>query len=75
MAQSFIDNGGRHMNRILRMREVSGLTGLSRSTIYRSVWQGSFPPPLKLGTRAVGWRESDVERWIEGRADVSRLSP
>lgn len=75
MAQSFIDNGGRHMNRILRMREVSGLTGLSRSTIYRNVWQGSFPPPLKLGTRAVGWRESDVERWIEGRADVSRLSP
>jgi prophage regulatory protein len=42
------------------------LTGLSRSSIYLRVAQGTFPKQVSLGARAVGWRESDVEAWIEG---------
>ena len=52
--------------RILRLPAVLDLTGLSRVTIWRYVKAGSFPTPLRLGARAVGWRQSDVHAWIEG---------
>lgn len=53
---------------VLRCREVEKLTGLSRSTIYDMVKKGLFPPPVRLGSRAVGWRLSEVEDWIASRA-------
>ena len=52
-------------DRLLRLPEVMTRTGLSRSTIYRKMREGSFPEPLKLGVRAVGWRESDIEAWMQ----------
>ncbi len=51
--------------RIVRMDEVSKLTGLARATIYKKVKDGSFPPPIRLGARAVGWRMSDIVTWLE----------
>ena len=51
--------------RIVRMDEVSKLTGLARATIYKKVNDGSFPPPIRLGDRAVGWRMSDIVTWLE----------
>ena len=51
--------------RIVRMDEVSELTGLARATIYKKVKDGSFPPPIRLGTRAVGWRMSDIVTWLQ----------
>ena len=35
-----------------------------------SVQSGDFPAPAKfgsLGIRSIGWREEEIERWIEGR--------
>jgi prophage regulatory protein len=29
--------------------------------------RGDFPRPVRLGIRAVGWRESDVRDWLESR--------
>ncbi|TKF31282.1 helix-turn-helix transcriptional regulator [Enterovibrio norvegicus] len=55
------------MNRILRVKEISELLGLSKSTIWRMRRDGLFPAPLKIGPRAVGWRESDVTDWIKSR--------
>ena len=55
--------------RIVRLPEVQELTGLSRTTIWRRVQDGSFPPPIRLsgkGTRAMGWREQDIYNWING---------
>ena len=51
--------------RILRMPEVLELTGLCRTSIWRKVKAGTFPQRVKLGARAVGWRASDVEEWLE----------
>jgi prophage regulatory protein len=51
-------------SRILRLKTVIALTGLSRSTIYLRIAQGSFSKPRSLGARAVGWLESDIESWI-----------
>ena len=51
--------------KILRLPAVKELTGLSRSTIYARIAQGSFPVQVSLGDRAVGWRESEIEAWME----------
>ena len=53
---------------ILRLPEVTRRTGRSRSAIYRGVADGTFPAPVALGPRAVGWRESDITAWIESLA-------
>ena len=52
---------------ILRRPDVEAVTGLSRSTIYKWMDEGSFPKPVKLGPRAVGWREADINEWLETR--------
>lgn len=51
--------------RLIRRPEVEARTGLSRSTIYAWIASGDFPLPVKLGTRLVAWRESDVTAWLE----------
>ena len=50
--------------RVLRLPRVQACTGLARSTIYVRVADGSFPQPIRLGARAVGWIESEVDAWI-----------
>ena len=50
--------------RIVRREEVSKLTGLARATIYKKVRERSFPPPIRLGARSVGWRLSDIVAWL-----------
>lgn len=59
-------------NVILRLPAVKARTGLSRSSIYLRSSEGSFPSPISLGGRAVGWIESEVEAWIAGRIHESR---
>jgi prophage regulatory protein len=54
---------------ILRLPQVKARTGLSRSTIYLRVSQGSFPRPISLGPRSVGWVESEIFEWIAERID------
>ena len=54
--------------KILRLKEVQRMTGLSRSTIYAEIAKGRFPRQVKLtGARSVGWYESAVIEWIESR--------
>ena len=61
-------------NVILRLPTVRARTGLSRSTIYLHVADGSFPRPVSLGVRAVGWVESDIEDWISRKITASRAA-
>ena len=51
-------------DKILRMRTVLERTGLSRSTVYRKVQDGTFPPKVKLSEHCCGWRESELNRWM-----------
>ena len=57
--------------RILRLPIVKSLTGLSESTIYLRMSEGSFPKQVNLGSRAVGWISSEIDHWIEEKL-VSR---
>jgi prophage regulatory protein len=59
-------------NKILRLPAVKTKTGLSRSTIYARVSQGTFPAALSLGPNTVGWLEADIEEWIDQQIASSR---
>ena len=47
--------------------EVEQRVGLTRSSIYDAMRKGNFPLPLKVGPKAVRWRTSDIEAWVESR--------
>ena len=47
-----------------RLADVIRITALSRSSIYRRIAAGEFPPPVSLGRRATGWRREALQAWI-----------
>ena len=51
-------------DRLLRRRQVEEITGMGRSSIYRLMQHGDFPPPVRVGPAAVRWRESDITGWL-----------
>jgi prophage regulatory protein len=51
-------------DRILRIDTVRHLTGLSRSTLYRKMGNGTFPKNFRISTRCAGWRESAIREWM-----------
>jgi len=57
---------------ILRLPTVKNRTGLSRSSIYLKMSEGTFPVPINLGPRSIGWIESEIEEWIQERIEASR---
>lgn len=57
---------------ILRRKQVEARTGLARSTIYDRVKAGTFPAPISLGDKAVGWIESEIVDWLNARIEASR---
>lgn len=60
---------------LIRCRELSKLTGLSRSSIYYRInskspyFDPTFPQPVRLSPngRAVAWCKAEVLAWIESR--------
>jgi prophage regulatory protein len=55
-------------DRIVRMKTVLARAGLSRSTIYRKIAEGTFPAQVRISVNGAGWRESDIDRWIANPA-------
>ena len=51
-------------DRILRLKAVLERTGLSRSTMYRKIQNGSFPKHIQISDRCIGWRQSAVDAWM-----------
>jgi len=58
--------------RVLRLRQVCAATGLGRSLIYELQSQNRFPRRIKIGLRAVGWLEHEVQEWLAERIARSR---
>jgi prophage regulatory protein len=56
-------------DRIIRLKTVLARTGLSRSTLYRKIAEGTFPAQLRISIHGAGWRESDIDRWSTTRQD------
>ena len=55
------------MTDLLRLPAILKRTKISRSQIYSLMKQGDFPKPIRVGKRAVRWRLTDIENWIESR--------
>lgn len=49
---------------IMRVNAVLDRTGLSRSTMYRKMQNGTFPRNIQISTRCAGWRESALDAWL-----------
>jgi prophage regulatory protein len=67
--------------RMLRRSQVERRTGLSRTTIYAKLkknpkrprdYDPSFPKPVSIGAKAVGWVESEIEAWLDAQIEKSR---
>ena len=56
--------------KLLRLPIVADRTGLGKSSIYAAVKAGTMPAPVRLGARAVGWRERDIDQWIAERTSA-----
>jgi prophage regulatory protein len=56
---------------ILRRPDVEARVGLSRATIYAKMADGSFPKPIRLSERAVGWKTDDIDAWLAARPVAS----
>ncbi|SFB94507.1 transcriptional regulator, AlpA family [Microbulbifer thermotolerans] len=57
-------------DKILRLPAVLEATGLKRTSLYMMRRDGGFPQPVQIGKRAVGWRQSDIQKWIDQRATM-----
>jgi prophage regulatory protein len=60
-----------HGSKILRLPTVLDRVGLKRSSVYQMMANGTFPKPIKLGARAVGWPSNSVDTWIAQRTEQS----
>ncbi|CAM3744602.1 helix-turn-helix transcriptional regulator [Bordetella tumulicola] len=58
--------------RFIRLPVVKDKTGQGRSSIYDGVAAGTFPAPVKIGSRAVAWLEHEVDAWIDARVQAAR---
>jgi prophage regulatory protein len=56
--------------RLLRLPAVKDRTGKSTNDIYGDIKNGTFPKPVPIGKRTVGWVEEEVEAWIDARIDA-----
>lgn len=54
-------------DRLIRIHDVTDKTGLSRTTIYQLMKDGSFPKQIKLSSRCAVWPESAVLQWVQDR--------
>lgn len=58
--------------KILRLPQVCEVTGLCRSMIYQLEADLRFPQRVKIGVRAVGWLDKEVNAWLMRRIALSR---
>ena len=61
--------------RLLNLRQVIKMTGMSRSLIYAEKTAGRFPTPVRVGARGVRWIESEVVEYIRSRPRVRSKRP
>ena len=59
--------------KLYRLPAVEERTGFKKSSVYAGVKAGTFPAPVRLSARAVGWREEDLDKWVSERVKVGAV--
>jgi prophage regulatory protein len=49
---------------LIRLSAVRTVVPYCKSSIYQKIERKEFPAPVKLGTRASGWRVRDIKEWL-----------
>jgi len=49
---------------LLRLEDVETAIGIKKSKVYTLLKEGKFPQPVRLGSRSVRWKSSDIQKWI-----------
>ncbi|HCN00690.1 dipicolinate synthase [Pantoea ananatis] len=62
----------RHNTKLIRLPIVIERTGFSRSWIYELINQKQFPQPIKIGSRAVAFIESEIDDFLQELISKSR---
>ncbi len=57
---------------LVRLRQLTAMVGLSRSTIYRLVKAGNFPKPIRIGISSLAWRMDEIHKWIDSRNRIMK---
>ncbi|WP_435081880.1 helix-turn-helix transcriptional regulator [Enterobacter hormaechei] len=57
---------------VIREHECREMTGLCRTTRYLMEIEGTFPKRIQLGGRAVGWKLSEIQKWIDSSPVVDK---
>ena len=64
---------------ILRQKQLRAVVGLAPSTVWDRInpnsprYDPTFPKPVRLGTRSVGWLSSEIQDWLAARVLASRV--
>ena len=58
--------------RLLRVKQVLELTGISRAHLYRMMERDTFPLSVQIGLKARAWRSDEVQAWVESRPRTGR---
>jgi prophage regulatory protein len=53
--------------RLIALAEVIDRTSLSRTSLWRKVKNGEFPPPVRISAGRKAWLEDSVNAWIDAR--------
>ena len=54
-------------DRLLRLPDVETAPGCKKSTIYKLMKEGKFPPCVRITARMAAWPESAVLAWVQAR--------
>lgn len=54
---------------LIKISEVSNRAGICKSYIYKLISQNRFPRPVKVGSRAIAFVESEVDEWVDARIE------
>ena len=60
--------------RFIRIKEVTAICGMSKTTVYEAIKHAGFPKPVRLYGRTTAWVKSEVLQWVQLRADAFRAT-
>lgn len=54
-------------DQIIRKRPLAKQLGVSPVTVWRMQQRGDLPPAVRISRGVVGWRQADIQTWLESR--------
>jgi len=61
-------------DRFIPRKEVLRISNLTTATLYREINRGTFPKQLMISRGRIGWRESEIIKWLETRRSPANTS-